>query len=140
MNEDKEIDIQLPNELAARLVDNILETSDKEIFDEAIEEYGDAEKEVSKLRRLVADAVQRGNKQKLIDARKAFDIVQKPDLNQLSHLSLSQKKSIIEKAIESANELTLAARNARDMTEDDTDTILKNFIELGLIDKDGTLL
>ncbi len=131
---------KLPISVADILVDDILESSDDDILNEAREQYGDINSEVEKTRNIISIAVMKSRKSRLSLAREQLEKSNKVknDSNILT-LPISEKRKLINHAKDSISSLTLAARNGDEMSESDTDGILQDLIDLGVIDENGNI-
>ncbi len=122
------------------VIEDIIETSDAEIMSEAKEDYSSVADVIQHIKGLVTTAVASSRKSRLVTAQKELEShnVQNKQGNVLS-FSLNAKKQLIESAKNHADGLTLAARNEEEMSESDTDTMLQDLMDLGIIDEDGKL-
>ena len=131
---------KLPISVADAFAEDILDLSDDEVMSEAQEKYGDVELEISDTRNILNSAIMKSRKSKLAAARQYLDSNrnQNNPTNILS-LSIGGKRKLIAQAKQSVDSLTLAARNEEEMSESDTDGILQDLIDLGVIDEDGNI-
>ena len=138
MNENRKN--KLPISVADILVDDILESSDEDILNEARKLYGDVDSEIKKTRTIINAAVMKSRKSRLSLAKKQLEENKtiRNDANILS-LSISEKRRLINQAKESVKNLTLAARNEEEMSESDINGILQDLIDLEVIDESGNI-
>lgn len=131
---------KLPISVADAFAEDILDLSDDEVMSEAQEKYGDVELEISNTRNIFNSAAMKSKKSKLAAARQHLDSNrnQNNPTNILS-LSIRDKKKLITQAKQSVDSLTLAARNEEEMSKSDTDGILQDLIDLGVIDENGNI-
>ena len=136
----KNIQHKLPLSVRDILVDDILESSDEEILNEARAIYDDINSEVDKTRKIMNAALLKSRKFRLTLAKEQLKESKpvKTDTNVLS-FPIGDKRKLINQAKESVNSLTLAARNEEEMSEMDIDGILQDLIDLGVIDKNGNI-
>jgi hypothetical protein len=129
--------------LTDSLVKDIIELTDEEILDEAIEQYTNPESEVDRLKSLINNALLQSAKTKLINAKNsAHAYKQAAKENNVVHLSIAEKHTIIKNFTtrdpELQQKLTLAARKGEGIqTENDIEGMFEDMIELGLIDTEG---
>ncbi len=120
------------------LVDDILQTSDKEIMKEAEEDGYDAKNEAKKVYNLIQKTMFEHGKAKIEEAQKRSSAYQgnaKPALK----IPGAQKRELF-KTLSSKGEaagFTLAARKEEDLSDRDIESVLEDMLELGLIDEDG---
>jgi len=131
----------LPEAVADMLADEILEASDEEITEMTKEIFGDVDEHTEKTRTLIKNSVMKSRKSKLHHAQKMLHILpsnsQSPSVLQLPP---GEKKNLINKIKESQKSLTLAARNAEDVSDSDADSLLQDFIDLGVLDEEGNII
>ena len=131
---------KLPKAVADILVDDILESSDEEILSDAHHKYDDVDAEVSKTRELIHSAIMESRKSKMALAEKQLiDNKDRSKSNNILTLPVGTKRKLIEEAKRSVGSLTLAARNEEKMSETDTDSVLQDLIDLGVIDENGKI-
>ena len=132
---------QLPEAVADILVDEILEASDEEIYEMTQEQYGNVESHVDRKKSLIRAAVMNNRKAKLKEAQKIVSEKRRTnDRSNVMDLSPASKRQLIEKVKASNQSLTLAARNAEDISDNDASSLLQDFIDLGVIDEDGNII
>jgi len=131
---------KLPISVADILVDDILDSTDKEILSEALEKHDDIDFEIEKTRKVINEAVMKSRKSRLNEAKEQFknSRISKQKNNILS-LSISDKRKLINQVKESVDSLTLAARNEEEMSESDANGVLQDLIDLGVIDESGNV-
>lgn len=131
---------KLPKGVADILVDDILESSDEEVLSDAHQKYDDVNTEVSKTKALIKSAIMKSRKSKLALAEKQLiENKNTTKLNNVLTLPVDSKRKIIEEAKKSVGSLTLAARNEEETSETDTDSVLQDLIDLGVIDDNGNI-
>lgn len=131
--------------LAHELSEDIVESSSKEILAEAQEQFEDEDTtiEIKRLRDVINNALLQASKAKLAEAKKQVAIhKQEGTENKVIHLSILQKRSIIDRFISQDHDLqqklTLAARKGEGIqTENDIEGMFEDMIELGVIDNQG---
>jgi len=129
---------RLPILIADVLVDDILESSDEDILNDAREEYEDLDSEINKTRSLIFSAAMKSKKLKLTILKKEIN-QNKTSANNVLSLPVDAKRKLIEDAKKSVGSLTLAARNEDEISEIDTDSVIQDLIDLGVIDENGNL-
>ncbi len=131
---------KLPKAVADILADDILESSDEEILSDAHQKYDDVNAEVGKTKTLVKSAIMKIRKSKMVLAEKQLiENKNTTKLNNVLTLPVDSKRKIIEGAKKSVGSLTLAARNEEETSETDTDSVLQDLIDLGVIDDNGNI-
>lgn len=131
---------KLPLTVADLFVEDILELSDEELMKEAQEEYDDIASEISKTRNIINSAVMQSRKSRLTTAKEQLEIKKNvTNKNNISTLNINDKRALINRAKESVDSLTLAARNEDEMSETDIDGVLQDLIELEVIDENGNI-
>jgi hypothetical protein len=131
-------DKPLPKAVIDLLVEDILESSDEEIIQEAQKEYGDATVHAHKTKKIIISAIIKSNKSRLVYAKQQIQKSHSDTLKgNVMSLSLVCKQQLIAQAKKSRSNLTLAARNADAMTECDIDSMLQDLLDLGVIDGEG---
>ncbi len=140
MTQDKKNERLLPEAIIDLLVEDIIESSDENILEEARIKYGNAPAEAERIRSLIASAIIRAKKEQFLLAKKELNASRSAKSeNQILNFSLDTKKALINKAKEHTPSLTLAARNGEELTENDANCFLQDLIDLGVLDKDGNL-
>jgi hypothetical protein len=131
------------NRIETALIEDITARSDDEVLAEAKEDHGDIDAAAQNLRNLVSRALNRDARSKLESARAAVWVARAQRALRVIPGSFDTKKKLLLSVIahQSANSqpLTLAARNADELTEADVDSVLQDMQDLGLIDDQGNL-
>lgn len=129
--------------LADSLVFEIIELSDKEILDDAKEQFDSPIAEVDRLKNIINNALLQSAKTKLTNAKNSVNAYKSETIkNNVIHLSTADKHTIIKNYTtrdpDLQQKLTLAARKGEGIqTENDIDGMFEDMVELGLIDEDG---
>ncbi|MGE3476421.1 MAG: hypothetical protein AB7H70_11505 [Rhodospirillaceae bacterium] len=114
--------------------------SDAEIVEEAKAVFGSVEVAATGARELIRAAISNAGKQRLKQARAAYDAQAKKPTAMVFNLSVECKRTLLKSfaANDSAfnQKLTLAARHGTD-TEQDLDGFLEDLLDLGVIDEAG---
>ena len=122
--------------LANELVEDILAASDEEILAEATKEFDDVQTEAERMQELIQQTIIQSGKRRLRAARETLD--QCEPVTECSVLSFPiEKKRQLLNNLSDRNGLTLAARNGKDQSERDIDSLLEDLLELGEIDEEG---
>ncbi|HUZ34126.1 MAG TPA: hypothetical protein VMV19_18770 [Xanthobacteraceae bacterium] len=124
------------------LIEDIIGRSDEEILAEVREDHGDIDAAVQRLRGLITKALTLVAKKKLQAAQAAVrEARERSSALRIIPGSFEVKKklllSVIARQPAGSSPLTLAARNADELTESDVDGILQDLQDLGLIDERG---
>ena len=125
------------------LVEDVLLTSDLEIFEEAKELYGDPEVEASRISSLLDQAIIRASKAKLINAKTAVAAQKVRQRNNVVPLSSATKRAVVNRFVAQDQDLQqkltfLAARKGEGVeTDNDIDGMFEDLVELGIIDEQG---
>ncbi len=133
-NEESSIREQL-NRLSDEMIDDIINTPDAEILREVKEEYGDPSFLANRAREILKKSQIKAGKYRLQSAReelkKTENKVQK-DVENISNFKEALSRFIKDNP-EFEDELTLAARNGKEITEEDAKSILEDLVELKYI-------
>lgn len=121
--EDKSFD-QIKNILDS-IIDNIIKTPDDEILKEVKEDYGDPEYEANIMRKIVKDATIQVNKDKLIKAKQNLETFKARQRIDSSDITISKEFDET-----NFNELTIAARDGKDISENDMNGIREDLEDL----------
>jgi len=129
--------------IADKLIDDLFETSDQELLAEAIDDYGDVDEAVADVKNIWKNAQQTTGKRRLQTAKQSLtnqrDLHSKSTSINITNISNARKflRNIIDNKDNLPGQLTLAARNLDDLTDEDVLKILNDLHELGAIsDKD----
>lgn len=140
MTKSRDHDLELAR-LEEELVDDIISLSDEELLAEAKKDGVDVAEIANRGREIVAKAIAAAGKEKLIAAQTAVKALRESAPLQVIQGSLQEKQKLIQAVIakqsEGSAKLTLAARNARQVTENDVDQFLQDLIDLDLLGDDG---
>lgn len=129
--------------LTDSLVNDIIESSDEEILEEAKELFDDPSLEIERLKIIINNAVLKSAKTKLADAKnKVNQHKQQSTKINVIPISIAQKRTAIEnfltKEPELQQKLTLAARKGEGIeTENDIEGMFEDMLELGYFDENG---
>jgi hypothetical protein len=122
--------------IAEQRVDDLLAMTDEEILKEA-EESGDVEKTVSQLRANAATLVAQSRKGKLAAARTRFEAEVRDIRSSASVRSIAEKRAAIARAISTRDDLpeqlTLAAREGKGLSDADAESMYDDCVRLGFI-------
>ena len=125
--------------LADKLIEDLYKTSDEEILSEASEDYDDTETAINDVKKVWQNARTAVGKNRLLEAKKSLDRKRRTQTEtpkvDIVDIAEARKllKSIIEQKSELAGQITLAARNLNELTDEDVLSILKDLRELGAI-------
>jgi len=123
--------------LTDALIENLMATPDEAIIAEVAEENGDAVAEAERMGAILTAVSKRAAKRKLEAARAALRQPRASTAHHAPSRALDVKKRLLMEVIarqkSAPQRLTLAARNADDLTEADIDSLLEDFQDLGLI-------
>lgn len=129
--------------LADSLVTDIIELRDKEILDDANEQFDNSTAEVDRLKSVINNALLQSAKTKLTNAQNSVNAYKREAVkSNVIHLSTAEKYTIIKnyttKDPELQQKLTLAARKGEGIqTENDIEGMFEDMVELDLIDEEG---
>jgi hypothetical protein len=130
----------LENLIDALIEDTLAESSD-ELRERASHRFGSLDKAVARIDSLIASAIEGQGKSRLSLARKEYDKRSADSSEKTVIMPFKDKLALLKQVITANDQLTLAARSGDDdTTENDVDTMLRDFIALGLIDEEGNLL
>jgi len=135
MNNKKSNSREQLNRLSDELIDNLIKTPDKEILKEVEEEYGDPSFLANRAREILKKSQIKAGKNRLQSAReelsKSENKVQKEVEN------ISDSKGALSRFLRENPEIdiTLAARNGKEISEEDAKGILEDLEELKSIQK-----
>lgn len=123
---------------------DLLETSDADILQEALEDGIDIEQEIKRVQWIISEANLNSGKARLNEAKKAFLVRKSAAKQSLFHsLSLQQKKNIIghlKNSTQLKKKITLAARSENELSEKDLNAYLQSLYDLKVIDEKGKAL
>jgi len=126
--------------LADFAVSDVLDMSHEELKAEA-KELGDSPEQASEEVKVAIElAIAVHTRQQLIVAREEMAADSKSRIQSAFNLTVAEAKSLLKEIITSHKEevkLTIAAREAEDLTDEDVFSMLEDFAELGLIDRYG---
>jgi hypothetical protein len=129
--------------LTDALVDDVLNLSDDEILAEAREDYDDPNRAAQEVSNAIQNVLLKRRKARLLVAQKAYQEHLGRSAKLTRTLSFSEKRALIQriKSNDAAfnEKLTMAARKEDELSENDLDSIINAFLELGLIDENGNL-
>jgi len=126
--------------LADFAASDVLDMSDEEIQAEAIT-FGDSpEKASEEVKAVIELAIAAQARQQLAVAREEIAADPKSRIQTAFNLTVTEARSLLKEIIANHQKevkLTVAAREGKDLTDEDVFSILEDFAELGLIDKYG---
>jgi hypothetical protein len=114
----------------------LLEQSEESTLAEAAELYGDAIKAASDVRAKVQAAVLEAGRRRLAEARKAIDS-ERPAGGKVLHWPVDRKRDLLARLRRADTGLTMAARQGENESENDLDSLIEDFVDLGVIDDEG---
>jgi len=114
----------------------LLEDDADAVLAEASEVHADPKGVANKLRAVIEDAIARAGRRRLLDAREALDREAGTRSNVLAWPADRKRALVTDLRRENAT-LTMAARQQRQESEADLDSLIEDFIDLGLIDDMG---
>ena len=130
-NEESYIREQL-NRLSDELIDNIINTPDAEILKEVEEDYGDPSFLANRAREILNKSRIRAGKNRLQSAKE--ELKRKENKDQKSDGDTSNSKEELSKFLRESpkfeDKLTLAARDGKEISEEDAKGILEDLEEL----------
>lgn len=128
-------------ELLRRLADDTIEdllSTPREARRKEIEEtHGNREAIASEMRALVDNALLQHGKKRAQALRQELRTSQRTRQPSLRSMTVEEKRALYERVANSNAELTMAARDGREIADEDLDTYLAAWLEIGLIDEDG---
>lgn len=114
--------------------------SDAEVLEEAKAVFGSADAAAAGARDIIRTAMITVGKQRLAQARAAYDVRTKRPIASVFNLPVERKKALLKSFAANdaafSQKLTLAARNGTE-TEGDLDGLLEDLLDLGVIDEAG---
>ncbi len=120
------------NRLTDELIDNIINTSDREILKEVEEDYDDPSFVANRVREILKKSQIKAGKNRLQSAREELKKLKNKD-QKGAGITSSFKEALskfLRENPEFSNELTFAARNRKEVTEEDAKGILEDLEEL----------
>lgn len=121
------------------LAEDILTSSDEEILAIAADHHADLEAETKRIFCLVQEAINEHGKRKLQEMRDLYKQQEKSAPLSIVSLNTNEKKAIISRLINNNSPVTMAARNAKELSGSDLDAYLEGLYELGVIDEKGNI-
>jgi hypothetical protein len=122
--------------LADALAEDVLSAPDSEILEEAAEIYGDPAKLAADLLKLFEQTTNEQGRERLAAAREAVvaDLRRPaPVVRLLPAEARRRLQQLIAADPETARKLTAAARKGEGLSDDDVQSMLEDFVELGVI-------
>lgn len=126
--------------LADFAASDVLDMSDEEIQAEALKLGDSPEKASEEVKAAIELAVAAHSRQQLAVAREEIAADAKSRIQIAFNLTINDAKILLREIITNHQKevkLTVAAREGKDLTDEDVFSILEDFAELGLIDKYG---
>ena len=130
-NEELYIREQL-NRLSDELVDNIINTSDAEILKEVEEDYGDPSFVANRVREMLKKSRIKAGKNRLQSAREELKRGEGKHQKRVVETSIYKEElsKFLRESPEFGDKLTLAARDGKEISEEDAKGILEDLEEL----------
>ena len=126
--------------LAEFAASDVLDMSDEEIQAEALE-FGDyPEKASEEVKAIIELAIAAHARQQLTVAREEMAVDLKSQIQSAFNLTVTEARSLLKEIITNHEKdvmLTVAAREGKNLTDEDVFSMLEDFAELGLIDRNG---
>lgn len=127
--------------LAAALIEDILSATDQEVLDDAREHYGDPRAAADTVRAIFQQAKLKAGKAKLETARRDLDSQRANATRAAMSLDMAKARQLVAKYAANDSDvhgrLTMAARKAEELSDQDIRGIIDDMIELGIISVDG---
>lgn len=128
--------------LADALVEDILNTTDQEILDEAREDYGNAKAGADEVRALFQLAKTKMAKGRLEAAKKGLTAHRSKEMGKVLPFEMTKARQLVARFAANDSELqgrlTMAARKGEELSDQDIQGIIEDMIELGILSKDGS--
>ena len=137
-NKDNEIEDEL-DRLTDALVRDILLLSDEQVIAEAKEDFGDIDEIVLCMKAVVQGSISEAGKRQMKAAKTNLATVESGIEGAIQNLSVDQKRQLL-RTISDSQPLTMAARNEKELEEDDLDAMLQVLLKLGVIDEEGNIV
>ena len=120
------------NRLSDELIDNIINTPDAEILKEVEEDYGDPSFVANRVREMLKKSRIRAGKNRLQSAREGLKRSENKHQKRDGDTSISKEElfKFLRESPEFEDKLTLAARNGKEISEEDAKGILEDLEEL----------
>ena len=121
---------------ADALAEDIDRASDRDLLAEAVEDQIDVEKLATSMRRLFDQVESEGGKARMAAARAAVDADRRRHAPAVRLDPLEARRrlaQVLARTPEAGREVTLAARKAEELSDDDVLAVLGNLEELGII-------
>lgn len=118
--------------LTDELIDNIINTPDSEILKEVEEDYGDPSFVANRVREILKKSQIKAGKNRLQSAREELKKTENKDQKEFGNIHSFKEalSKFLRENPEFGDELTLAARNGKEVTEEDAKGILEDLEEL----------
>jgi hypothetical protein len=127
--------------LADALAEDVLSAPDSEILEEAAEIHGDPEKLAADMLKLFEQTASEQGKERLAAAREAVAAERRRPAG-VFRLPPAEARRLLQQLIaadpETARKLTVAARKGEGLSDDDVQSMLEDFEELGVTLPGGT--
>lgn len=123
--------------LADSLAEDILSASDREVLEGATEIYGDPHKLAAEMLKLFEQTANEQGKAKLAAARVAVSAGRHRQVSHVRRMGAAEARQLFQQIIatdpEAARRLTLAARKGEEPSDEDVQSMLEDFEELGVL-------
>jgi hypothetical protein len=127
--------------LADELVADLMKMSDAELLAEVKAEGLDPEEEAARVRETIRAAIMERGKARLKAARSALEAARATGPGSRRPLQVQDRRAVLARFANDDEKLrerlTMAARNGEEITDQEIETILNDFRDLGAIDDEG---
>lgn len=140
MNKEQENrDAALLRRVAEDAVDDLLSTP-RDIREQEIREDHDERSIAARTRTMIGDAIARHGKGRAVQLRQQMERRRSAERSRLRPMSVEEKRALYVRVANcNAADLTTAARDGREVADEDLDGHLEAWLSLGVIDEDGNL-
>ncbi len=132
--------VALLRKLADEAIDDLFSTPPEERRRILDEEYGGAAEAAEEVRNLIADALAADGKARAARVKEDMEATRRGGTRNLRSMSVEEKRALCAQVANANQDLTLAARDGKELTDADLDAYLAAWLKLGLIDEGGNLV
>lgn len=122
---------------ARKFVEEMLATPDKEVMEVASSEYDRPELQAARLRSMLQSTATEAGRRRLVAAKATVNETSVAQSSVEPKRSLDEKRAVLARLRAQHPDVTLAARKGAVESEEEIDSLLADFAELGIKDDSG---
>lgn len=132
-------DAAVLHRLAEEAIEDLLSTPRETRRQEVEEDYGTCGAVAEEMRAIINAGLARHGRKRAAEIRARIEQERRATMPSLRPMSIAEKRVLYARIANSNAALTAAARDGRELTDDDLDTHLEAWLALGILDEDGNL-